>query len=175
MANKPNEDSENNIGRKDIMSVLKQYTMHIMLVILLAVGTLLWTTFSAGAEVKFNDRVAAAVMAKMEDPKFIEKFVNSRPFMVAMLGSPLVAAYMKSESDKMEAKIETKIFAELSRKDSIEIVATMQKAMDLGIRDEQIELLQMELLQAYKDGKLSDKPSEYTKRRVTKIRARYQF
>lgn len=155
------------------MTTANKYMVPLITAAITSAGFFLWSTFSTGADVKFKNQVAEALVCKMNDQEFVDQLVKSPVFIMAVLKSPIVLTYMDDESKKITSKIETKIYAQLSIRDSIEIVASMRQAKTLGIRDEQLRLLQEELLEAYKDGKLKDKPTKYREQmREQKVRER---
>jgi len=122
------------------MELIKKNLVAIVLFLSATIGGYVWSLIQKGGEVEFKTKVEEIIKEKLDDAHIIETLLKSRQ----------VEEFKKQAGEDLRDAI----IEDVTKKDSLKINQNAYFGKELGIRDEDVTPLMLQLLKEYKEGKL---------------------
>jgi len=122
------------------MELVKKNLVAIVLFLSATIGGYVWSLIQKGGEVEFKTKVEEIIKEKLDDAHIIETLLKSRQ----------VEEFKKQAGEDLRDAI----IEDVTKKDSLKINQNAYFGKELGIRDEDVTPLMLQLLKEYKEGKL---------------------
>jgi len=133
----------------DLIEILKKN----FLTILLAIGGFIWVYIQEGVKNDLNNLIDQRIEEKVSDSKIINTILKSE--------------HVQEFTDEAGREIRNKIIDDVTKKDSNKINQNAYFGKELGIRDEDVSPLILELLKDYKHGNFATKEDLKPRRNPT--------
>jgi len=149
----------------DLKALIKDPKSYLVGVVLIFAGEKIGEYVIKGTEADMSAFVQERVIEELGKEENIKKLMENPEYLRMMLSSPEVKEY--TESVGMELR--DGIIEDITKEDSTKINQNAFLGKELGIRDEAVTPLLLELLKDYKEGKLATKEDIRPRRNPTTL------
>jgi len=149
----------------DLKALIKDPKSYLVGVVLIFVGEKVGEYVIKGTEADMSQFVKERVIEELGKEENIKKLMENPEYFRMMLNSPEVKEY----TSNVGMELRDGIIEDITKEDSTKINQNAFLGKELGIRDEAVTPLLLELLRDYKEGKLATKEDIRPRRNPTTL------
>jgi len=149
----------------DLKALIKDPKSYLVGVVLIFVGEKVGEYVIKGTEADMSQFVKERVIEELGKEENIKKLMENPEYFRMMLNSPQVKEYTAN----VGMELRDGIIEDITKEDSTKINQNAFLGKELGIRDEAVTPLLLELLRDYKEGKLATKEDIRPRRNPTTL------